>query len=114
MSSEIPKLKLNSGHDMPVLGLGTYMSFDKDTLVDNIKHAVLECGYRHIDTASAYENEEAVGEALQYCFEQGIKREEIFVTTKCFKTEYDDPQKALKGSLERLKLDYVDLYHLHW
>ncbi|CAI2375883.1 unnamed protein product [Moneuplotes crassus] len=107
-------LQLNSGHQMPVLGLGTYLSFDRDTIIKNVKHAVIDCGYRLIDTASAYENEEAIGEALQQCFEAGIKREDLFITTKCFKTEYEDPEKALKTSLERLKLDYVDLYHIHW
>jgi len=114
MESKTPTLKLNSGHEMPVLGLGTYLSFDMESVTENVKHAIMECGYRHIDTASAYENEEAIGEALQYCFEKGIKREDMFITTKCFKTEYDDPKKALTESLKRLKLDYVDLYHIHW
>lgn len=75
-------LKLNSGHDMPIFGLGTYLTYDRDTIIDNVKYAILECGYRHIDTASAYENEDAIGEALQACFEAGIKREELFITTK--------------------------------
>lgn len=65
MSSETPKLKLNSGYEMPMVGLGTYLSFDKETIISNVKYAILECGYRHIDTASAYKNEDAIGEALQ-------------------------------------------------
>jgi len=83
MEHKISKtLKLNSGYEMPIIGLGTYLSYDKDTIISNVKHAILECGYRHIDTASAYENEEAIGQALQECFEEGIKREDLFITTK--------------------------------
>ena len=104
-------MELNSGTTMPRIGLGTYLSDDKNTIIENVKYAILEWGYRHIDTASSYQNEEAIGEALQQCFEAGIKREELFITTKCFKDEYSDPLKALKSSLEKLKLDYVDLYH---
>ena len=82
MENSSKSLKLNSGYEMPKIGLGTYLSFDKETVIANVRHAILECGYRHIDTASAYENESFIGEALQQCFDQGIKREDLFITTK--------------------------------
>ena len=107
-------MELNSGATMPKMGLGTYLSDCRETVIENVKYAILECGIRHIDTASSYQNEDAIGEALQQCFDAGVKREEMFITTKCFKDEYTDPEKALRNSLERLKLDYVDLYHIHW
>ena len=66
---------------MPQIGLGTFLSSERDVL-PVVKSAILDHGYRHIDTASFYKNEEAIGEALQECFAQGIKREDVFITTK--------------------------------
>ena len=67
-----------------------------------------------IDTAKVYENEEQVGEALKECFTQGIKREDIFIVTKMWIRDFNDPEAALKESLSKLKLEYVDLYLMHW
>lgn len=74
----------------------------------------MEVGYRHIDTATVYENEVKIGEVLQECFEAGLKREELFVTTKLDIGDIPNPEAALKLSLSKLKLDYVDLYLIHW
>lgn len=74
----------------------------------------MEHGYRHIDTATCYNNEEAIGKALQECFAQGIKREEIWVTTKLWQDDKDNVEAALRLSLKKLQLDYVDLYLVHW
>jgi len=74
----------------------------------------MEAGYTHIDTATVYNNEEIIGEALAECFAKGKKREDIFVTTKLWHSGYGDVQGTLKSSLEKLKLDYVDLYLVHW
>lgn len=71
-------------------------------------------GYRHLDTAELYKNEAEIGEVLQECFEAGLKREEIFITTKLWVDDVADPEAALKTSLGKLKLDYVDLYLIHW
>jgi 2,5-diketo-D-gluconate reductase A len=82
----------------------------KDLLVK----AILEHGYRHIDTAMIYKNEEIVGEAIQEVMAKGIKREELYITTKLWHTDKNDVEAALKTSLQKLKLDYVDLYLVHW
>ena len=68
-----------------------------------------------IDTATKYENEKEVGNAIKACIDEGvIKREDIFVTTKLWKTAFSDPEKALRESLKNLQLDYIDLYLVHW
>lgn len=97
---------------MPYLGLGTYQSDNDQEVVDAVKSA-LEIGYRHIDTAAAYKNEEGVGKGIR---ESGIPRAEIFVTTKVWNTEqgYSATLKAFDASLNRLGLDYLDLYLIHW
>lgn len=102
--------KLNNGVMMPTVGLGVYQSGDKT--YEAVKTA-LEAGYRHIDTAAFYQNEEAVGAAIK---DSGIKREDIFVTTKLWRDAMVDgtQHKAFEESLKRLGLDYVDLYLIHW
>lgn len=106
---------LNDGTEMPQLGLGTY-KLQGDELI-NIIRAGIEAGYRHIDTASMYGNEEAVGKALRDAIAAGdVAREELFVTTKAWNDEQgkDTITRAFRASLERLGLDYLDMYLLHW
>lgn len=113
-ANDQPFVTLNDGSKMPMIGLGSFLSSEGD-VYPVIKAAILEHGYRHIDTASFYNNEDAIGRALQECFATGqIKREDVFITTKLHYQEKDDPIKAIKQSLEKLKLDYVDLYLVHW
>ena len=96
------------------MGYGTFSAEEEKDLHQCVVTAIVDVGYRHIDTATLYGNEEIIGNALQECFEKGIKREEIFITTKVWRTDYDRIEEELKGSLEKLKLDYVDLYLVHW
>ncbi|SCU80681.1 LADA_0B08944g1_1 [Lachancea dasiensis] len=107
--SAFPKFKLNTGSSIPSIGLGTWKASEEDTY-----HAVLsalENGYRHIDTAAFYKNEPAVGKAIN---DSPVAREDIFVTTKLWCTQHKDPKGALKESLQRLGLSYVDMYLMHW
>jgi 2,5-diketo-D-gluconate reductase A len=94
---------------MPMLGLGVWQVENSGEGVDAVRWA-LELGYRHIDTAQAYGNEDAVGQGLR---ESGVPREEVFITTKFF-PRYTDPAGEAERSLERLGVDYVDLYIIHW
>src|SRR3954470_669205 len=100
---------LSVRREMPRLGLGTWQIPDGPECVNAVRWA-LELGYRHIDTAQAYGNEESVGRGLR---ESGVARDEIFVTTK-FYPGSDDPVAEAERSLERLGLDHVDLYIVHW
>ena len=106
-------MKLNNGTSIPVIGLGTFKSRD-DIVKNTVKSSVLEHGYRHIDTAKVYENEEMVGEALQECMAAGVKRKDLYVTSKLWKSDYNDIEGACRTSLRKLKLDYLDLYLVHW
>ena len=104
-------VKLNNGVEMPILGFGVYLIPD----YDECKRAVLdalETGYRLIDTASAYFNEKAVGDAIK---ESGINRKELFITTKLWHTDsgYEKTKKGFEASMEKLQLDYLDLYLIH-
>jgi diketogulonate reductase-like aldo/keto reductase len=100
---------LADGHEIPLLGLGVWQVDDGRQCEDAVRWA-LELGYRHIDTAQAYRNERSVGKALR---ESGIPREDVFITTK-FDPGKRDPEAEAQRSLERLGLDYVDLYIIHW
>lgn len=105
------KVKLNNDFYIPSIGFGTYLL---ENVCENIVQAI-KLGYRHFDTASFYNNEEEIGKGVNKCIEDGIvKREELFITTKLFNDEKGDPIKALKQSLKRLNLDYLDLYLIHW
>jgi alcohol dehydrogenase (NADP+) len=106
--------ELNNGFKMPLMGYGTFEADDENEVIDNIVYAITEVGFRHIDTAKIYGNEDVIGKALQKCFEKGINREDIFITTKLWRTDFHDPEKAIKESLEKLQLDYLDLYLIHW
>jgi Aldo/keto reductases, related to diketogulonate reductase len=103
---------LNSGYEMPIMGLGTY-SLDHDTCVNSVK-ALLQNGGRLIDTAYMYGNEEAVGEGVRQAMEEyGIPREEIFVITKIYPSQFGDPEAAIDMALEKLDIGYIDMMLLH-
>ncbi len=104
--------KLNSGNEMPVLGLGMYKITDEREAEKTIRCAV-NAGYRLIDTASAYMNEDGVGKGIREC---GIPRRELFLTTKIWNNaqRLGDVEGSFSRSLERLMTDYVDLYLVHW
>jgi diketogulonate reductase-like aldo/keto reductase len=104
------KLRLNDGHLIPQLGLGVWQIRAGKTCETAVL-AALEAGYRHIDTAAVYGNEESVGAAIRM---SGIPRDEIFVTTKLWNTDHRQPERALDTSLRKLKMDYVDLYLIHF
>jgi 2,5-diketo-D-gluconate reductase A len=110
-AAAIPSVTLNDEHTMPVIGLGVGELSDAET--EGAVSAALEAGYRSIDTAAAYGNEAAVGRAIAA---SGVPREELFVTTKLATEDqgFQGAQDALKASLDRLGLDYVDLYLIHW
>ena len=103
---------LRNGVEMPGLGLGVWKVEDKDELIGAV-HAALNTGYIHIDTATAYDNEQFVGEAVET---SGVKREDIFITTKLWNShhKYDEALRAFDRSIKKLRTDYVDLYLIHW
>lgn len=106
------KVRLNSGYDMPIMGLGTY-SLDHDTCVNSVK-ALLRNGGRLIDTAYMYGNEDAVGEGVRQAMEEyNIPREEIFVITKIYPSQFNEPEKAIDTALEKLDIGYIDMMLLH-
>ena len=105
---ETKTVKLNSGYDMPLNGIGTY-SLTGDTCYNSIISA-LNSGVRLIDTAYMYNNEEEIGRAIK---DSGVPREEIFITTKLYPSQYDDPETAIDMALEKLDVDYIDLLLLH-
>ncbi|CAG0883657.1 unnamed protein product [Darwinula stevensoni] len=110
----IPGIKLSSGAEMPIIGLGTFMA--KPEEVENTLDVALEAGYRHIDTAYLYENEAAIGKTLQKWMNSGkIKREELFIVTKLpmIGNRAKDVMHFMEKSLEALELEYVDLYLVH-
>lgn len=106
------KLVLHNGIEMPQFGLGVYKVEDGQEVVATVKHA-LDLGYRLIDTAALYENEDGVGKAIK---ESGIAREELFITTKVWNSEqgYESTLAAFEESMAKLDLDYLDLYLIHW
>ena len=107
----VPMVKLNNGVWMPRFGLGTFLQPSNDVCRQSCLTALL-AGYRHIDTAHAYYDEEGVGEAVR---ESGIPREEIWITSKLWPTEYGEGKtlKAIDEMLERMQLDYIDLLYVH-
>lgn len=109
LSNNTSTVKLNTGYTIPQVGLGTWRSKEGDGY--KAVTAALKAGYRHIDGAAIYLNEEEVGKAIR---DSGIPREELFITTKLWNTQHRNPQEALEQSLKRLGLDYVDLYLIHW
>ncbi|THH32093.1 hypothetical protein EUX98_g2092 [Antrodiella citrinella] len=105
-----PTIKLNTGADIPIIGLGTWQSKPEE-VISAVEYAIKEAGYRHIDCAWNYHNEKEVGEGIR---KSGVPREEIFLTTKVWPSHYDDVAKALDTSVKNFGLDYVDLLLLHW
>jgi 2,5-diketo-D-gluconate reductase A len=111
MTAAIPEITLNNGVEMPLLGFGVYQIPAEET--ERAVSDALEAGYRSLDTAASYGNEEGVGRAIQ---SSGLPRSELFVTTKLWiqkKPSEDKAKRAFAASLERLGLDYVDLYLIH-
>ncbi|MGO1929099.1 MAG: aldo/keto reductase [Microbacterium gubbeenense] len=107
----VPTVKLNSGYEVPQLGFGVFLVPPEEA--EKAVSEALEVGYRHIDTAAIYRNEEGVGAALE---KSGIARDELFITTKLWNDRQagDEPHAAIRESLDKLRLDYVDLYLTHW
>lgn len=105
-------VSLHNGINMPYFGLGVFKSEEGDEVINAVKYA-LEAGYRHIDTAAIYGNEEGVGKAIK---ESGVKRDEIFLTSKVWNADqgFESTLKAYDESLKKLGTDYLDLYLVHW
>ena len=110
--TKIANVELSNGVKMPMLGFGTYLIEDPTEATTAVSNA-LRAGYRHIDTAALYNNEESVGKAIK---ESEIERKDIFLTTKMWNSDhgYDKALRAFDASMNKLGLDYVDLYLIHW
>lgn len=110
-TSPVPSLPLGGGETIPQLGFGVW-EIPLEQTPEAVTHA-LQAGYRHIDTATIYRNEVGVGAAVRA---SGLDRSEVFVTTKCWNADqgFDEAKRALKTSLDRLEMDHVDLYLIHW
>ncbi len=109
--SQIPDIPLRGGSHIPQLVFGVFQVPPSET--EQVVAQALSTGYRHLDTAAAYRNEGPVGQAVRA---SGLARGDVFVTTKCFNDDhgYDKAKRAFHASLERLEMDYVDLYLIHW
>ncbi|KAL1885781.1 H/ACA snoRNP pseudouridylase subunit [Paecilomyces lecythidis] len=113
MAVEETRFKLNTGAEIPALGLGTWQSGPGE-VERAVSHAI-SVGYRHIDTAFCYQNEQEVGKGLKEAFASGkVKREDVFVTTKLWCSYHTRVEEALDLSLKNLGLEYIDLYLMHW
>lgn len=111
-----PTLPLSSGSDMPAFGLGTWRS-EPGSVGTAIEYALTHPNYRHIDCAAIYGNEPEIGAAFQKVFSAGqVKREDVFITSKLWNTEHDpkNVEAACRKTLADLRLDYLDLYLIHW
>ncbi len=108
MNGNAPTIKLSSGYNMPIVGLGTY-SLHGTTCINSVKTAIA-AGFRKFDTASVYGNEEEVGQGVR---ESGVPCEEIFVATKLYPNQYADPEAAIEECLRKLDIGYIDLMLLH-
>ncbi len=112
ITQNVPTVKLNNGYEMPMLGIGTYSLHDE--ICVNSIYTAIQYGYRKIDTAYMYENEKEVGEAVRKAINDGIvTRSEMFITTKLYPNQFDNPEVAIEQALEKLDIDYIDLMLLH-
>ncbi|CAN4081301.1 unnamed protein product [Withania somnifera] len=116
-----PRVKLNTGREMPLIGMGTAPTSPPLPPIDQLVSIfidAIEAGYRHFDTAASYGSEEALGQAVAEALQRGLikSREDVFITSKLWitETQHDLVLPALKRSLARLGMDYLDLYHIHW
>ncbi|MET8440547.1 aldo/keto reductase [Streptomyces sp. NPDC012473] len=109
--ASVPAITLNNGVEIPQLGFGTFQIPPQETRETTL--AALKAGYRHIDTAQMYGNEEEVGEAVR---DSGLDRGDVFVTSKLDNGAhaYDDALRAFEGTMEKIRLDYLDLFLIHW
>ncbi|MEA2214079.1 MAG: 2,5-diketo-D-gluconate reductase [Solirubrobacteraceae bacterium] len=109
--TQVPSITLSDGEQIPQLGFGVFQVPPAET-AEAVTRALLT-GYRHIDTAAAYRNEGAVGQAVHAA---GLGRDDVYITTKCFNDHhgFEQAKRALRESLDRLEMDYVDLYLIHW
>ncbi|KZV92279.1 Aldo/keto reductase, partial [Exidia glandulosa HHB12029] len=111
-STDVPKFKLNTGAEVPAIGLGCWIGQPElGWKAGEMVTAALKIGYRHFDTAFAYNSEEHVGNAIRA---SGIPRADIFVTTKLFETYHHRVREGFEASLKALNIDYIDLYLMHW
>jgi diketogulonate reductase-like aldo/keto reductase len=110
-TSRISNVALNDGETIPQLGFGVFQVPPEDTA--EVATQALQAGYRHIDTAAAYGNEAGVGQAIHAA---GLDRSDVFITTKCANDDhgYEQAKRALRASLDRLEMEHVDLYLIHW
>jgi alcohol dehydrogenase (NADP+) len=112
MASKTPTVKLNTGATIPQLGFGTWRLTEG---ADESVYNAIKLGYRHIDCATAYDNQDQVGKGFQRAFQEGlVKREDLFVTSKLWNKEHGEVDAALKRVLKDLQLEYLDLYLVHW
>jgi 2,5-diketo-D-gluconate reductase A len=109
-----PSITLNDGNSIPQVGLGVWQTPPEDT--ERAVATALDAGYRHVDTAAAYGNEREVGRAIENAATTGLPREDVFITTKLWNAEhgYDSTLAAFDASLDRLGVEYLDLYLIHW
>ncbi len=112
MKVKLGKIKLNNGVKIPSLGIGTWQIPSGEDLVKSLQNAIA-LGYRYIDTAAIYENEESVADAIR---RSEVKRSDLFISSKCWAANrtYDSVMRAFEESLRNLKLDYLDCYLIHW
>ena len=112
MKSLTDCFELNNGVPIPCLGFGTWQTPGGVSALSSVKEAI-KAGYRHIDTAAAYGNEESVGQAVQ---ESGVPRKELFITSKLANPAhgYENTRAAFEATMQKLNLDYLDLYLIHW
>ena len=112
----IPKVTLNTGEQIPCIGMGTFGS-DRFT-PDQVSAAVagaIRCGYRMFDCASCYQNEDQIGEVFAQAFKEGVvERKDLFIMTKVWNDQHREVAKALKKSIKDLQCDYADMYFIHW